>query len=74
MYESLSVEDQMELIKQAIGKEFMIVNIENAEVYNEEDKIQYIRILKCKDIERAFVIYANMDTAARDEFISLIRE
>ena len=74
MFEPLSVEDQMELIKRAIGNELVINNIVNTEVYNEEDKYQYIRILKCSDLERAFAIYANMDTAAREEFIGLIRE
>lgn len=72
MHQNLSVQAQIKLIEKGINDETILERVENADIYFEEDRYLYIQILKTNDIDRAFTIYANMDTAAREEFIGLI--
>ena len=72
MHQNLSVQAQIKLIEKGINDETILERVENADIYFEEDRYLYIQILKTNDIDRAFTIYTNMDTAAREEFISLI--
>ena len=73
MYNPLTIENQMELINQALNNESIINKIENADIYYEEDRETFIKILNSDNLERAFKVYANMDTAARDVFINLVK-
>ena len=69
----ISVEKQKELLINARkNKNVSLEKIKAADLFYEEDRIDFINLINENDFDYAWNYYANLDTAAREDFMDLL--
>ena len=68
-----SVEKQKELLINARNNKIeTLEKIKAADLFYEEDRIDFINLINENDFDYAWNYYSNLDTAAREDFMDLL--